>query len=136
MPDDGFRYELVEGEPRKMASAGDAHGYVAMNFGASLSVHVKANGLGGSTRPRLGSSSPPTPTPCAPPKRTLWAASASRGRVKFGATGPVHQTWPSKSSRPVTPRLVHDQATFRQATDARNGGNRRPNTLARPTRGR
>ncbi len=46
MPDDGFRYELVEGELRKTAPAGDEHGCVAMNVGISLGGHVKANGLG------------------------------------------------------------------------------------------
>lgn len=46
MPDDGFRYELVRGELRKMPPAGSQHGYVAMNIGTSLNVHVKANGLG------------------------------------------------------------------------------------------
>lgn len=29
-PDDGFSYELVREELRKMALAGDEHGYVAM----------------------------------------------------------------------------------------------------------
>ncbi len=46
MPDDGSRHELVEGELRKMVPAGNAHGYVAMNVGVSLGVHVKANDLG------------------------------------------------------------------------------------------
>src|SRR5882724_1822475 len=46
MPDEGFRYELVKGELRRMAPAGDDHGYVAMNFGSLLTVHVKANNLG------------------------------------------------------------------------------------------
>ena len=46
MPDDGFRYELVRGELRKMSPAGHVHGEYAMSIGASLAVHVKANGLG------------------------------------------------------------------------------------------
>ena len=46
MPDDSSRHELVRGELRKMAPAGNAHGYVAMNVGVSLGVHVKANNLG------------------------------------------------------------------------------------------
>jgi len=46
MPDDGFRYELVRGELRKMTPAGDEHGHIAMDVGTSLNVHVKANGLG------------------------------------------------------------------------------------------
>ena len=46
MPDDGFRYELVRGELRKMVPAGHAHGEYALSIGASLLTHVKANRLG------------------------------------------------------------------------------------------
>lgn len=46
MPDDGFRYELVRGELRKMTPAGNVHGRVAMNVGISLGSHVKTHDLG------------------------------------------------------------------------------------------
>ena len=46
MPDDGFRYELVRGELRKMGPAGHVHGKLAMAVVARLWMHVKANGLG------------------------------------------------------------------------------------------
>ena len=46
MPDDGFRYELVRGELRKMAPAGLRHGTSAENIVASLLPHVRANNLG------------------------------------------------------------------------------------------
>ena len=46
MPDDGFRYELVRGELRKMGPAVHVHGKLAMAVGARLWMHVKANGLG------------------------------------------------------------------------------------------
>ena len=46
MPDDGFRYELVRGELRKMAPAGHVHGEFAMSISAPLATHVKTNGLG------------------------------------------------------------------------------------------
>jgi len=46
MPDDGFRYELVRGELRKMAPAGHEHGSIAALFTVSLGQHVLANGLG------------------------------------------------------------------------------------------
>ena len=36
LPDDGWRYELVEGELRRMSPAGQEHGRIAMNFGARL----------------------------------------------------------------------------------------------------
>ena len=46
MPDDGFRYELVRGELRKMAPAGNYHGELAINISTPLSVHVKSYRLG------------------------------------------------------------------------------------------
>ena len=46
MPDDGFRYELVKGELRKMAPAGHEHGRVAVRFTWRLAQHVETNNLG------------------------------------------------------------------------------------------
>ena len=46
MPDDGFRYELVEGELKKMAPAGSEHGYAALRFGRLLGNYVETSGLG------------------------------------------------------------------------------------------
>jgi Uma2 family endonuclease len=46
IPDDGFRYELVEGDLRKMTPAGGDHGRIALRIGASLLHHVEANDLG------------------------------------------------------------------------------------------
>jgi Uma2 family endonuclease len=46
MRDDGFRYEIVRGELRKMSPAGHKHGRIAGNITASLGPHVVANQLG------------------------------------------------------------------------------------------
>lgn len=46
MPDDGFRYELVRGELRKMAPAGHKHGRIAIKVSTPLDAHVTANKLG------------------------------------------------------------------------------------------
>ena len=46
MPDDGLRHELVRGELTMMAPAGSEHGEIALNVGAILRAHVKANQLG------------------------------------------------------------------------------------------
>src|SRR5207248_10715619 len=46
MPDDGFRYELVHGELRKMSPAGNRHSIIAMKIGSSLLMHVQAKGMG------------------------------------------------------------------------------------------
>jgi Uma2 family endonuclease len=46
MPDDGFRYELVKGELRKMSPAGGEHGAVIWNLSGLLAPHVKVIGQG------------------------------------------------------------------------------------------
>ena len=46
MPDDGFRYELVRGELRKMPYRGFLEGQVSASITTSLGIHVKANRLG------------------------------------------------------------------------------------------
>ena len=46
MPDDGYRYELVRGELRKMAPTGGEHGWIESDIDSSLNPYVKANNLG------------------------------------------------------------------------------------------
>jgi Uma2 family endonuclease len=46
MPDDGFRYELVKGELRKMSPSGWEHGVVVVNITVLLGQYVKVNKLG------------------------------------------------------------------------------------------
>jgi Uma2 family endonuclease len=46
MPDDGFRYDLLEGELRKMSPPGSVHGYVTMEVSYRLAEHVRRNSLG------------------------------------------------------------------------------------------
>jgi Uma2 family endonuclease len=46
MPDDGFRYELVKGELKRMPPTGIEHGRVTMQLAAPLYTHVKLNNLG------------------------------------------------------------------------------------------
>ncbi|HLL71416.1 MAG TPA: Uma2 family endonuclease [Pyrinomonadaceae bacterium] len=46
MPDDGFRYELVEGELRQMSPAGHNHGRIAMRLAVPLGKFVADNNLG------------------------------------------------------------------------------------------
>lgn len=46
MPDDGYRYELVRGELRKMAPAGARHSNIGVKVAVSLSNHVTASELG------------------------------------------------------------------------------------------
>ena len=46
MPEDGFRYELVRGELRKMSPAGGEHGAIIFNLSILLGQYIKANNLG------------------------------------------------------------------------------------------
>ena len=46
MPNNGYRYELVQGVLRKMSPAGGEHGRISLFLGASLLWHVEQNGLG------------------------------------------------------------------------------------------
>ncbi|MBA3441573.1 MAG: Uma2 family endonuclease [Pyrinomonadaceae bacterium] len=46
MPDDGFRYELVDGELIQMTPSGGEHGAVVINLSSPLHQHVKVNKLG------------------------------------------------------------------------------------------
>jgi Uma2 family endonuclease len=46
MPEDGYRYELVEGELHQMAPPGSQHGWVGNNLGWRLGQFVEAHQLG------------------------------------------------------------------------------------------
>jgi Uma2 family endonuclease len=46
VPDDGFRYELVDGEIRRMSPAGWRHGAICFALGARLLELVKPRKLG------------------------------------------------------------------------------------------
>jgi len=46
LPDDGFRYELVNGELRRMTPSGYGHGVIVGNLTGPLEQHVRAHHLG------------------------------------------------------------------------------------------
>jgi Uma2 family endonuclease len=46
MPDDGYRYELIQGELRRTPPAGGPHGNAAMEIGSRLAEYVRAEKLG------------------------------------------------------------------------------------------
>jgi Uma2 family endonuclease len=46
LPDDGWRYELVEGELRRMSPAGQLHGRIAMRLAWRLAQYVEEQRLG------------------------------------------------------------------------------------------
>jgi Uma2 family endonuclease len=84
MPDDGFRYELVRGELRKMPPAGNEHGYRASELSSELRNHFKANGLGRVYAVETGFKIHSDPTPDA----------AFVSREPLEEAGPVKGYWP------------------------------------------
>jgi Uma2 family endonuclease len=46
MPDDGYRYELIKGELRRMTPSGGEHGEITINITVPLGQHIRTNGLG------------------------------------------------------------------------------------------
>jgi Uma2 family endonuclease len=46
LPDDGHRYELIDGELRTMSPAGNEHGQIAAAVIVSLGTHVRTHRLG------------------------------------------------------------------------------------------
>lgn len=107
-PDDGFRYELVRGELRKMAPAGSEHGYVALKLGRLLGNHVESNKLGRVYAAETGfriSSNPDT-------VRAPDAAFVSRERVE--KAGRVEGYWPGApdlATEVVSPNDTHTEVT-------------------------
>ena|SRR5215210_355903 len=88
MPDDGYRYELVQGELRRMNPAGNVHGRVAMSFAWRLARYVEENRLGTVYAAETGfrlASDPDT-------VRALDVAFVSRARIE--ALGEVEGFWP------------------------------------------
>jgi hypothetical protein len=54
MPADGFRYELVRGELKKIPPAGDEHGYIAERCLRSSGTMSRPGTSAGLTPPRRG----------------------------------------------------------------------------------
>jgi len=88
MPDDGSRYELVRGELRRMAPAGNRHGYIVGEIFAELRNYVKANDLGRTYAAETGFKVASNPDTVLAPD----AAFVSRERVD--KTGPTEGYWP------------------------------------------
>src|SRR5215213_9115034 len=88
IPDDGFRYELVRGELRRMNPAGNVHGRITVRITWRLAQHVEENRLGTVYAAETGfrlSSDPDT-------VRAPDVAFVSRARVE--AIGEIEGFWP------------------------------------------
>jgi Uma2 family endonuclease len=88
MPDDGFRYELVQGELRQMNPAGNVHGRVTMSFAWRLARYVEENQLGTVYAAETGFSLASDPDTVRAPD----VAFVSQARVE--AVGEVEGFWP------------------------------------------
>ncbi len=88
MPDDGFRYELVRGELRRLTPAGNVHRRVAMNVAWPLAQYVKAHDLGTVYAAETGFKLATDPDTVRAPD----VAFVSRQRVE--AVGEVEGYWP------------------------------------------
>ncbi len=87
-PDDGFRYELVGGELRKMTPAGNVHGRIAMRVAWPLARHVEENQLGVVYAAETGFKLARDPDTVRAPD----VAFVSRARIE--AVGEVEGYWP------------------------------------------
>jgi Uma2 family endonuclease len=106
MPDDGFRYELVRGELRKLPLVGAEHGAVAVSIGASLSGSVEESGLGRTYAAGTGFRLAANPDTVRAPA----TAFVSRERVE--QTGRVTGYWPGAPDlavEVVSPNDAHTQ---------------------------
>ncbi len=88
IPNDGFRYELVRGELRRMTPAGNVHGRVAMNFAWPLAQYVRAHDLGTVYAAETGFRLATDPDTVRAPD----VAFVSRERIE--AVGEVEGYWP------------------------------------------
>ncbi len=87
VPDDGCRYELVQGELRRMTPAGNVHGRVAMSFAWRLAKHVQENRLGTVYAAETGFKLANDPD-------TVRAGLAFVSRHRLEAVGEVEGFWP------------------------------------------
>jgi len=117
-PDDGFRYELLRGELRKVVPAGEEHGYLAMEIGRLLGNHIKANRLGRVYAAETGfkiSSDPDTvraPDAAFVSRERLEEIGPVRGYRPGAPDLAVEVVSPNDTHAEVTGKaLVHDQAT-------------------------
>lgn len=106
MPDDGSRYELIEGELRQMVPAGGVRGYLALRIASRLERHVDAENLGRTYAAETGfkiSSDPDT-------VRAPDAAFVRRERVEMA--GRVRGYWPGAPDlavEVVSPNDTHSE---------------------------
>jgi Uma2 family endonuclease len=104
-PDDGFRYELVRGELRRMSPASHKHGRMSVNFTTPLDQFVRENDLGAVYAAETGfriSSDPDT---------VLAPDAAFIRRDRVDAVGDTDGFWPGAPDLAVEVISRHDLYT-------------------------
>lgn len=109
MPDDGFRYELVNGELIKMAPAGREHGYLAMRVGGPLWQYVETHQLGEVYAAETGFQLASNPDTVRAPD----VAFVSQQRLE--EAGPVRGYWPGAPDLAV--EVISPNDTYTEVQD-------------------
>ena len=109
MPDDGFRYELVRGELRKMAPAGSEHGYLAVRVTGPLWLHVETHKLGRVYAAETGFQLASDPDTVRAPD----AAFVSQQRIE--EVGPVRGYWPGAPDLAI--EVISPSDTYTEVED-------------------
>lgn len=115
---DGYRYELIEGEIKKMAPAGFEHGALAAEFAAELRNFVRADKLGRVTAAETGFKLTTNPDTVRAPD----AAFVSRKRLD--EVGPVQGYWPGApdlAAEVVSPNDLYTEVSEKVAEWLRAG---------------
>lgn len=88
IPDDGQRYELVDGEVRAMSPAGNKHGKIAAALLCAIGPHVRENQLGAVYAAETGFLIQQDPDTVRAPDVAFIA------RARIDEVGPVEGFWP------------------------------------------
>ena len=117
-PGDGYRYELIEGELKRMAPAGNEHGMLALRLAAKLWNFVDAKGLGVAYAAETGFKISANPDTVRAPD----AAFVSQKRL--GEVGPVQGYWPGApdlAAEVVSPNDLYTEVSAKVAEWLRAG---------------
>ena len=114
MPDDGRRYELIEGELIEMAPAGLRHGEIAATVAVLIGHHVRQNDLGSVFVAEPGFFLQRDPDTVRAPGRSLHCQESSISRR---CSRLVSQTrFPTSSSRSFRPVTGQDRYSRRSSS--------------------
>jgi Uma2 family endonuclease len=111
MPEDGFHYELVRGELKRVSPPGEEHGRVTMELAAPLHAYVKLNKLGRVYAAETGFKLESNPDTVRAPDIAFVRAERiqSRGRVEgYGEGAPdlaVEVLSPGNTKREMTEKV-------------------------------